>query len=239
MTDTRPAARDSAPRRPADPASRRPAVVFVRHGESVANVADRRMQTRPDDSDRLSELGWRQARELGQRLRGEALDAIVASPMGRAQETAAGIADVLGLPISTDPDLYEVRQSDAFYAAAPDEAHRFASLRWMPCADPRHAEPGAESFADVVARVHRVQRRLDDGAGRRRVVAVSHFGFLHFYLGATLFGDAFGPAHLRPLYQMAHANTGITVFERYDRRLMDGLDLPGWVLVTWNDRAHL
>jgi hypothetical protein len=38
---------------------------------------------------------------------------------------------------------------------------------------------------------------------------------------------------------MAHANTGLTVFERHDRRVMDGLDLPGWVLATWNDRAHL
>ena len=36
--------------------------------------------------------------------------------MRRAQETAQGIAEVLGLPIETDPDLHELRQSDAFYA---------------------------------------------------------------------------------------------------------------------------
>ncbi len=218
---------------------RRPAVVFVRHGESVANVADRARRVRPDDSDRLSDRGWHQARELGRRLCDEALEAIVASPMRRAQETAAGIADVLGLPVSTDPDLFEVRQSDAFYAAAPDGAGRYATLRWMPDAHPDHAEPGAESFDAVVARVHGVQRRLHEDAGRRRVVAVSHFGFLHFYLGVTLFGDAFGPRHLLPLYKMAHANTGITVFERHDHRVMDGVDLPGWVLTTWNDQAHL
>ena len=41
------------------------------------------------------------------------------------------------------------------------------------------------------------------------------------------------------LYQAGHANTGITIFERSRRRVMDGVDLPGWVLTTWNDRAHL
>lgn len=225
--------------RPAGPATRRPAVVFVRHGESVANVADRRGRVRPNDADRLSERGWSQARELGRRLVGEDLEAIVASPMRRAQETAAGVAEVLALPVTTDEDLFEVRQSDAFYAALPDRAHLHATLRWMPDAEPTYAEPGAESFADVVARVRRVQRRLDHTAGRRRLVAVSHFGFLHFYVGVTLFGDAFAPHHVRPLYQMAHANTGITVFERHDHRVMDGVDLPGWVLTTWNDRTHL
>lgn len=218
---------------------RRPAIHFVRHGESVANVADRARRDRPDDGDRLSERGWVQARDLGRRLRGEELDAIVASPMRRAQETAAGIGETLDLPVSTDPDLFEVRQSTAFYAARPDQQHRHATLAWMPDADPTYAEPGAESFADVVARVRRVQHRLHSDAGHRRIVAVSHFGFLHWFLGVTLFGDGFVPGHLPALYRMGHANTGITVFERHDRRVMDGLDLSGWVLTTWNDQAHL
>jgi broad specificity phosphatase PhoE len=217
----------------------RPAIHFVRHGESVANVADRARRDRPDDSDRLSERGWAQAGELGRRLHGEGLEAIVASPMRRAHETAAGIAETLLLPMSTDPDLFEVRQSDAFYAARPDQQHRHATLAWMPGADPTYAEPGAESFADVVARVHRVQKRLHGDADHRRVVAVSHFGFLHWFLGVTLFGDGFVPAHLPALYRMSHANTGITVFERHDHRVLDGLDLSGWVLTTWNDQAHL
>jgi broad specificity phosphatase PhoE len=217
----------------------RPAIYFVRHGESVANVADRGGDVRPNDSDRLSGRGWEQAHELGRRLGGERLDAIVASPMRRAQETAAGIAEILGLEVTTDPDLYEVRQSDAFYAAVPDRAGRHATLAWMPTAEPSYAEPGAESFDDITARVRRAQRRLHATADHHRVVAVSHHGFLHFYLGVTLFGDDFAPRHVLPLYQMGHANTGISIFERADERVMDGVRLPGWVLTTWNDRAHL
>jgi probable phosphoglycerate mutase len=125
---------------------------FVRHGESVANLSDRNGSKRPDDADRLSELGWEQARGLGRRLQGEGLELIVASPMTRAQETAQGIAEVLRLPVETDEDLFEVRQSDAFYAASPHYGDT-ATLRWMPTAEPSYAEPGAESFDEIVARV--------------------------------------------------------------------------------------
>ena len=211
---------------------------FVRHSESVANLSDRNGHKRPDDADRLSELGWEQARGLGRRLEGEGLELIVASPMTRAQETAQGIAEVLELPVETDEDLFEVRQSDAFYAASPDYGET-GTLSWMPAAAPDFAEPGAESFDDVVARVRRVMDRLGGLASERRIVAVSHHNFLHFFLGVVFFGDAFTPALVPGLFQAGHANTGITIFDRMASRRFDGLDMPGWVLTTWNDRAHL
>ncbi len=211
-------------------------VHFVRHGESVANHYDRTGEPRPKDWDRLSERGWDQARGLGRRLEGHGLEVIVASTMTRAQETAQGIAEALELPIETDPDLHEYRQSDAFYAAMPPVAE-LGMLSWMPGAPRDYGEPGAESFDDAVARVHRARERLEERAGRR-VVVVSHFNFLHFFLGVVLFGDAFAPEHLVPLHQAGHANTGITIFERRSRTL-DGFDLSGWSLTTWNDQAHL
>jgi probable phosphoglycerate mutase len=211
---------------------------FVRHGESVANLSDRNGHRRPDDADRLSEHGWEQARSLGRRLQGEGLELIVASPMRRAQETAQGIAEVLDLPIETDEDLFEVRQSDAFYAASPDYGDT-GTLTWMPTADRDFAEPGAESFNDIVARVRRVQHRLAESAAERRIVAVSHHNFLHFILGVVFFEDAFTPAMIPGLYHAGHANTGITIFERNASRPFDGADLSGWFLTTWNDRAHL
>ena len=211
---------------------------FVRHGESVANLSDRNGDKRPEDADRLSERGWEQARSLGRRLQGEGLELIVASPMTRAQETAQGIAEVLELPVETGEDLFEVRQSDAFYAASPDYGDT-GTLNWMPSAEPSYAEPGAESFDDIVARVKRVQEHFEETATERRVLAVSHHNFLHFFLGVTLFGEDFAPWMVPGLYQAGHANTGITIFERVGQRLMDGVDLPGWILTTWNDRAHL
>ena len=208
----------------------------VRHGESLANEADRAGRPRPEDWDGLSEKGWEQARGLGRRLEGHDLALIVASTMTRAQETAQGIAEVLDLPIEVDPDLHEYRQSDAFYATMPPEAE-LGMLTWMPDAPRDHAEPGAESFDDVVARVCRAREKLEERAGTRMAV-VSHFNFLHFFLGVVLLGDEFGPEHLLPLHRAGHANTGITIFEKR-RRSLDGFDLSGWSLTTWNDQAHL
>jgi probable phosphoglycerate mutase len=130
-----------------------------------------------------------------------------------------------------------VRQSDAFYASAPDFGQT-GTLHWMPKAPRDHAEPGAESFEEIVGRVRVVQERLAEHAAQHRVLAVSHHGFLHFFLGAVLLGDDFGPEHLLPLYNTGHANTGISIFERRARR-MDGVDFSGWFMTTWNDRAHL
>ena len=213
-------------------------VYFTRHGESVANVADRTMRAEPTDGDRLSERGWEQARGLGERLRGEGIEAILASPFGRAQETAQAIGEVLGLSHETDHDLHEVRQSDAYRAASPDYLGT-GHVSWMPRAEPHHAEPGAESFEAIVDRVARLQRRLEERIEDERVLCVSHWGFLHFFLGATIFREEFSPAHLPALYRISHINTGITIFHNRRDYLIEGVRFDGWALQTWNDQGHL
>jgi broad specificity phosphatase PhoE len=213
-------------------------VYFTRHGESVANVADRTMQAEPEDADRLSELGHRQARGLGERLQGEGIETILASPFGRAQETAQGIGDVLGLGHETDEDLYEVRQSDAYRAASPNYEGT-GHVSWMPANPPDHTEPGAESFAQILQRVANVQRRLEERIDSERILCVSHWGFLHFFLGAAIFREEFAPHHLPALYRISHINTGITVFHKRRDYLIEGIRFDGWALQTWNDQAHL
>ena len=75
---------------------------FVRHGESLANEADKAGRPRPADWDGLSARGWEQARGLGRRLADAGIEVIVASTMRRAQETAQGINEVLGLDVSAN-----------------------------------------------------------------------------------------------------------------------------------------
>jgi broad specificity phosphatase PhoE len=203
----------------------------------VANVFDRDRARPEGDVDRLSDRGWEQARGLGRRLQDEGIETILASPMRRAQETASAINEVLDLPLATDEDLFEVRQSDAFYANLPDAAEH-ATLAWMPTAPRDKAPEGAESFAEILGRVKRVRERLE-ASGAERILAVSHYGFLHFLLGLTMFGDDFGPEHVLRVYSLGHANTGISIFTRHEHRVLDGIPFPGWALTTWNDRAHL
>jgi broad specificity phosphatase PhoE len=213
-------------------------IYFTRHGESTANVAERVGERVTVDTDRLSELGWEQARGVGERLRGEGIETIVASHYRRAQETAQAIGEVLGLDVVTDPDMHEVLQSDAYWSASPDYAGT-GNISWMPAAEPGFAEPGAESFAELVGRARRVRARLEQRRVDENVLCVSHWGFLHVFLGLTLFGDDFAPAHLPPLYRISHANTGITIFERHTEREIDGVAFDGWTLTTWNDQDHL
>jgi broad specificity phosphatase PhoE len=203
----------------------------------VANVFDRDRARPEGDVDRLADRGWEQARGLGRRLQDEGIETILASPMRRAQETASAINEVLDLPLATDEDLFEVRQSDAFYANLPDAAEH-ATLAWMPTAPRDEAPEGAESFAEILGRVKRVRERLE-ASGAERILAVSHYGFLHFLLGLTMFGDDFGPEHVLRVYSLGHANTGISIFTRHEHRVLDGIPFPGWALTTWNDRAHL
>lgn len=71
-------------------------IVFVRHGE-------------PDYArDCLTEEGRKQARAAAARLREENIEAIYASPLGRAAETAAAAAGELGLPVTTLDFMREV-----------------------------------------------------------------------------------------------------------------------------------
>ncbi len=55
----------------------------------------------------LSETGHQMARDAAEALRGRDVTHLVASPLQRAQETAAPMSEVLGLPIATDARLIE------------------------------------------------------------------------------------------------------------------------------------
>ena len=77
-------------------------IVLVRHGHYVADAND----SKPGPG--LSPLGIAQAKLTGARLAGmQTFDAIFASPMTRAAETAKVIAEDLSLPIETLPSLAE------------------------------------------------------------------------------------------------------------------------------------
>jgi len=79
-------------------------LLLVRHGETDWN-ADGRLQGQTDRP--LSEFGRRQARQLADELAAEELEAIYASDLSRARETAEMVGERLGLATVLDPDLRE------------------------------------------------------------------------------------------------------------------------------------
>jgi len=80
------------------------ALLLVRHGETDWN-ADGRLQGHTDRP--LSDFGRRQARQLAEELAEEKLDAIYASDLSRASETAEIVGVRLGLGVVIDPGLRE------------------------------------------------------------------------------------------------------------------------------------
>lgn len=77
---------------------------LVRHGETVDN-ARQIMQGQTQGC--LNEKGREQARVVAERLAAESIDAIVASDLQRAIQTAEIIAEPHGLPVVTTPLLRE------------------------------------------------------------------------------------------------------------------------------------
>lgn len=79
-------------------------IILVRHGETVDNA---RQIMQGQTQGELNERGREQALQVARRLAGESLDAVVASDLHRAIQTAWIIAEPHGLEVATTPLLRE------------------------------------------------------------------------------------------------------------------------------------
>lgn len=132
-------------------------IILIRHGESVANAGER-TQT-PSDIP-LSALGREQARDLER----AALDPelIVVSPYLRTQETAAPLCQRLcDVPVETWPVHEFTYLAPGHYMNTNEDERRAPAARYWERADPQYRDgPGAETFAEFIARVDALLERL-------------------------------------------------------------------------------
>ena len=84
-------------------------ISFVRHGETAHN-RDGRLQGRVDLE--LSERGLDQAARLAGRFAGATITNVFSSPLRRARQTAAAIAEVCGCEVEVDDRLIELDYGD-------------------------------------------------------------------------------------------------------------------------------
>lgn len=137
-------------------------LLLVRHGRTEANAAGL-LLGRADPS--LDDLGRAQATALARAL--PSVARVIASPLRRAQETAAAF----GLPVETDDRWIELDYGD-WDGLVLKEMDPAAWERWR--GDPSFAPPGGESLVDLAARVHAACEALVDEARAADVVVVSH-----------------------------------------------------------------
>src|SRR5207248_10883393 len=80
-------------------------ILLARHGETVFNV-EGRWQGQSDSP--LTERGLAQARELARALADEPIAAVYSSDLGRAVDTAAEVAKLHHLAVTTDARRREI-----------------------------------------------------------------------------------------------------------------------------------
>ena len=147
-------------------------LILVRHGQTDAN-RDGLLQGRVDNP--LNERGVEQAMVVARALRTSGAQRIVASPLIRAQQTAACIATELGLAVETDEQLIELNYGD--WESRPLQeisAEQWAHWRTHSQFAPR----GGESLDAVAARSVAFAGAVLDGSldsgSRFPTIAVSH-----------------------------------------------------------------
>ena len=117
----------------------------VRHGESGYNLV-RLCNDDPAQPVHLTARGRAQAAAAAERLAAEPVDAIYASPLPRARETAAIIAARIGSAVTQEARLADIRSG---CEGRPVAAYQAAIAH-----DPLHARPNdGESLLDHRARV--------------------------------------------------------------------------------------
>lgn len=159
-------------------------LVLIRHGETAGNL---RLTALGTTDLPLTETGRAQAEALAEKLKTYAPDALYASPLVRAQETAKAIGIACGVPVTTVPDLAERNFGIWENTAVEDIKSRYpeAYAAWQKDkADYRI--PGGETARE---NYNRVSRALDDILTRHqsgRVLIVSHLGSIRNMLAYLL-----------------------------------------------------
>jgi broad specificity phosphatase PhoE len=121
----------------------------------------------------LSDEGKAQAEAVADALAGNDITLVVASPLQRAQETAAPIAARHGLEVNTDPDLTEAANFFAGKRISPGEGALRDPRVWWQLRNPFRPSWG-EPYAEVAARMSTALDKARAKAAGHEAVLVSH-----------------------------------------------------------------
>ncbi|MFC9363179.1 bifunctional RNase H/acid phosphatase, partial [Rhodococcus sp. NPDC057014] len=147
-------------------------MLLLRHGQTVLSV-DRRYSGRGNPA--LTEIGLAQANGAASRFAGnDGIAAVVSSPLGRAQQTAAAAAKVLGLPITVHEGLTETDFGAWEGLTFREAADRDPALHRKWLSDTSVRPPEGESFDEVRERIVKVRDDLTATYGGATILVVTH-----------------------------------------------------------------
>jgi 2,3-bisphosphoglycerate-dependent phosphoglycerate mutase len=200
---------------------------LIRHGQSYVNLSD---WTQGNTDEGLTELGQRQAQRLGAWLPQHlpSVDALYASTMLRARETAAAIVSRYDVTVQFDDRLREIGNSRIDHTPwLPNQfADHWASAR--PFSPIVTYMEGGESFMNFRTRIGLFVETILERHHNQRVLVVCHGGVVE-----AVFDHIFNIGPWRRCEIWDH-NTAITHFEYVEH--------PGrevWRLHYHNRTEHL
>jgi uncharacterized phosphatase len=143
-------------------------IYIMRHGQSMANA--HKIVSGSQESP-LSELGRRQVSLAAKGLRDLQIDLIVCSPMQRARETAAIVADVIGYPQNDIRPMEELHErhlgsleGQSYKTDEDDSGNTIASEK----------VEGVEPIEQFHSRIHAALRHITSDTQHKAVLVVCH-----------------------------------------------------------------
>ena len=144
-------------------------VYFTRHGQTIWNVENKICGATDIE---LTELGHRQAQELGESIRQQGLpiDEILYSPLIRAAETARHISEVTGVPMRMEPRLKE--QSFGKYESTARDGAEFqvAKTHFIDQFE------GGETMLHLSQRIYNLLDEIRQESDQKTYLLVAHNG---------------------------------------------------------------
>lgn len=192
-------------------------IILIRHAIPVR----KELETGPADPE-LSPAGHTQSERLADYLSSETIDAVYASPMRRARETAAPLARRLDLDVTIVDGVAEFDRNSEWYvpveelkAANDPRWHELVSGRW---------NGTDESETEFVERVVTSVESIIDRHSSQRVAVICHGGVINAYV-ARILGLGNQRGFFYPNYTSIHRIAAARSGERS--------------VVTLNETSHL
>lgn len=154
-------------------------LTLVRHGQTQGLPDGGRFELKHGHGDPLlTELGHQQAAAVGERLHTEHIDKLFVTSLTRTHETAAPLAERLGVTPTEVHDLREVFLGDWEGGVFREKMHEFAHPSAIAFRETYEwgSVPGAETNAELTARCSEAIKQLHAEHADQHIVTVVHGG---------------------------------------------------------------
>lgn len=199
---------------------------LTRHGETDYNL-NRRYQGQMDVP--LNRTGVRQAELLAKRLSTEKMDAVVASDLSRAVETAKIVQGAQGL-VTTKVVTTDIRWRELSFGKWEGLNHEEIKAQWQEEAKVWYADivntvpPGGESLSQLSERVGAALDDLKSAHKDETVLLVTHSGVIQTLMCLVL------GVELKRYWQFRVLQASLTIIRFHE---------AGGAIEVFNDCSHL